>query len=138
MRRAGLRADDVRGWHFPHHALGYRIGEQSPHRTRGKQQMLRLLRLVCGPALPVCFGVIGIYALGITAAAAEASEEARQACTGDAMRLCSEFVPDVAKITACMTRKRAQLSPQCRLAMAHEHLRYRHAARVYCRHRHCR
>jgi hypothetical protein len=82
-----------------------------------------------------------IYALGMTGAAAQgqASEEARQACTPDAMRLCSEFIPDVPKITACMMRKRAQLSPACRQAMANEHMRYRHVGRSYsCRYKHCR
>jgi hypothetical protein len=100
--------------------------------------MLRILRLVCGPALPVCFVVIGICIAGIGNAAAQASDETRQACTGDAMRLCSDFVPDVPKITACMMRKRAQLSQECRLAMAREHMRYRHTGRVYCHHKHCR
>ena len=100
--------------------------------------MLSIVRVVCGSVLPLCFGVIGICALGITGAAAEVSDEARQACTGDAMRLCSEFIPDVAKVTACMMRKRAQVSPECRLAMAHEHMRYRRAGRVNCRYEHCR
>jgi hypothetical protein len=31
------------------------------------------------------------------------------------MRLCGEFVPNVDAITACMIRKKAQLSPQCRV-----------------------
>lgn len=39
--------------------------------------------------------------------------EEQQACTPDAMNLCGEFVPDVDAITACMVRKKAQLSPQC-------------------------
>ncbi len=39
--------------------------------------------------------------------------EQQQACTPDAMRLCGEFVPDVDRITACMVRKKSQLSPQC-------------------------
>jgi hypothetical protein len=41
--------------------------------------------------------------------------EQQQACTPDAMRLCGEFVPDVDRITACMIRNKAQLSPQCRV-----------------------
>lgn len=41
--------------------------------------------------------------------------EQQQACSGDAMRLCSEFVPNVDAITACMIQKKAQLSPQCRV-----------------------
>ncbi|WP_234683682.1 hypothetical protein [Bradyrhizobium monzae] len=40
--------------------------------------------------------------------------EQQQACTPDAMSLCGEFVPDVDAITACMIRKKSQLSPQCR------------------------
>jgi len=34
-----------------------------------------------------------------------------QACTGDAFRLCSADIPDVDRITACMIRSKAQLSP---------------------------
>ena len=36
-----------------------------------------------------------------------------QACTNDAMTLCKDDIPDEAKVTACMTAKRAQLSPGC-------------------------
>ncbi|MET4803459.1 hypothetical protein [Bradyrhizobium sp. LB11.1] len=39
--------------------------------------------------------------------------EQQQACTPDAMNLCGEFVPNVDAITACMIRKKSQLSPQC-------------------------
>jgi hypothetical protein len=111
--------------------------------------MLRILRLVGGPALPACFAAIGICLVGVTGAFAQ-SEEARQACTGDAMRLCGDFVPDVAKVTACMMRKRGQVSAGCRVAMAHEHARYQRAgraparayvrapARTYCYHYRCR
>ena len=41
------------------------------------------------------------------------TQEQQQACTPDAMSLCGEFVPNVDAITACMIRKKAQLSPQC-------------------------
>jgi hypothetical protein len=41
--------------------------------------------------------------------------EEQQACSGDAMQLCGEFVPDVDRITACMVRKKSQLSPGCRV-----------------------
>jgi hypothetical protein len=37
-----------------------------------------------------------------------------QACTGDAFRLCAADIPDVDRITACMIRNKAQLSPGCR------------------------
>jgi hypothetical protein len=45
------------------------------------------------------------------------SQSARQACTPDALRLCSDYIPDVAKITACMKAKQSQLSEPCRAAM---------------------
>ena len=41
--------------------------------------------------------------------------EQEQACTSDAFRLCSSEIPDVARVTACMARKQAQLSPPCRV-----------------------
>jgi len=38
----------------------------------------------------------------------------QQACSGDAMRLCGQEIPDVDRITLCMMRNRSQLTPQCR------------------------
>jgi len=45
------------------------------------------------------------------------SPEAQQMCTGDAFRLCSSEIPNVSKITSCMMRQRASLSPGCRTVM---------------------
>jgi hypothetical protein len=50
-------------------------------------------------------------------AQAQGTDAERQACTPDAMRLCSEFIPDVAKVTACMKAKSRELSEPCRVAM---------------------
>ena len=48
-------------------------------------------------------------------AASEAyTPEQQQACTGDAMRLCSAYVPDMDRVTVCMIQKKSQLSPGCR------------------------
>jgi hypothetical protein len=41
--------------------------------------------------------------------------EQQAACSDDAFRLCSADVPDVDRITACMIRNKAQLSPGCRV-----------------------
>jgi hypothetical protein len=71
------------------------------------------IRLVCSLALPA-----GILLASLNHAGAQGSEAARQACTPDAMRLCKEFIPDQAKVTACMLSKQSQLSEACRLAMA--------------------
>jgi hypothetical protein len=42
------------------------------------------------------------------------TEEQQRLCNDDAMRLCSEYVPDVDRITACMQRQRAFLSRECK------------------------
>lgn len=57
---------------------------------------------------------------GQAAAGGEVSQSARQACTPDALRLCSDYIPDVGRITACMKAKYAQLSTPCRAAMDRE------------------
>ena len=63
------------------------------------------------------FGVMAI-ALAVSMAPASCqgySPEQEQACSGDAFRLCSAEIPDVARVTACMDAKRSQLSPACRV-----------------------
>ena len=84
--------------------------------------MLRTLYLACRTVLPVGLLLIAIAAVGVGGAAAQqGTPEAREACTPDAMRLCSDFIPDVAKVTRCMMAKRGQLSAACRMAMAGGH-----------------
>jgi len=53
---------------------------------------------------------------GARPALAQASDAAER-CTPDVMRLCSEFVPDAGRITACLKAKRRQLTPACSSAM---------------------
>ena len=105
--------------------------------------MLRTLYLACRAVLPAGLLLIAIAAMGVGGAAAQqGTPEAREACTPDAMRLCSDFIPDVAKVTHCMMAKRGQLSAACRMAMAHGtshraspryYLHYRHCTHGYCR-----
>ena len=45
------------------------------------------------------------------------SAEAQSQCTGDAFRLCSDEIPNIPKITACMFKHRAELSTGCRTVM---------------------
>lgn len=99
---------------------------------------MRMTRFVCWLALPV-----GLIVGGINGASAEVSDAVRQACTPDAMRLCSEFIPDPAKVRTCMMRKRRELSTECTTAMrggTHErrrtYHRVRHAERHHYRHHH--
>jgi hypothetical protein len=77
---------------------------------------MRTMRFLCWLALPAAL-VLGGISMATARPLAEGSAEARQACTPDAMRLCSEFIPDVAKVKACMLRKRALLSRACQIAM---------------------
>jgi hypothetical protein len=93
-----------------------------------------MLRIMYGPALPAAILLIGIGTMEISGAAAQGSPEARQACTPDAMRLCSEYTSDVTQTTRCMMAKRAQLSPECRAAMARGRGTYHRTSRHY---RHC-
>jgi hypothetical protein len=51
----------------------------------------------------------------LSGAAYSYTPEQQQACTPDAFRLCGDAIPDVDRITACMIRKQAQLSPGCRV-----------------------
>jgi len=59
------------------------------------------------------------FAVGLSLAprpaGAQGTPEQRQACAPDAMRLCGDFIPDVERITACMVKNRAHLSPACRV-----------------------
>ncbi|MFZ5691900.1 MAG: hypothetical protein ACOY5F_11670 [Pseudomonadota bacterium] len=45
---------------------------------------------------------------------AEGTLQQRKDCADDARMVCGRFIPDVARITECMTANKRQLSPQCR------------------------
>ena len=71
---------------------------------------------------------IACAATALSARPTLAFSEAQQMCTGDAMRLCGHEVPNVPRITACMARNRAHVSPGCRAVMDREAARRRAAA----------
>ena len=58
--------------------------------------------------------VIGLALTAQPAAAQGGTPEQRAACEGDAMRLCNQYVPDVNRVSACMSQHRRYLSPRCR------------------------
>ena len=66
-------------------------------------------------------GIVLAFAVSFSALSATSSfaysSEAQQMCTGDAFRLCSDEIPNISKITACMMKKRASLSTGCRAVM---------------------
>jgi hypothetical protein len=51
----------------------------------------------------------------LPAASRAYTPEQQQACSDDALRLCSSEVPDIDRITVCMIRNKSQLSPRCRV-----------------------
>jgi hypothetical protein len=66
-------------------------------------------------------GLVLAFALSFSTLSATVSfaytAEAQQMCTSDAFRLCSSEIPNIPKITACMVKHRADLSPGCRAVM---------------------
>jgi hypothetical protein len=81
---------------------------------------MRTTLFICRLVLPVCAllycSLQQAGAQGATPSSTPADVE--QICTPDAMRLCSDFIPDRVKVTACMKAKHAQISKECRVAMA--------------------
>jgi len=62
-------------------------------------------------------GVATAVAISLTSFAAhavEATAEQRRACTPDAFRLCSQHIPNIDAITACMVANKSKLSPDCK------------------------
>jgi hypothetical protein len=43
------------------------------------------------------------------------TQDEQAACTDDAFRLCGADIPDVDRVTVCMVRRKAELSPGCRV-----------------------
>lgn len=65
-----------------------------------------------------------VLSVSMWPAAGEAyTPEQQQACSGDAMRICGAYVPDVDRITACMIQNKSQLSPGCRVYFRPEPVR---------------
>jgi hypothetical protein len=63
------------------------------------------------------FGLKLVAALSfsiISSAGNAYTPEQQHLCSNDAIRLCSSDIPDVDRITACMTRQRNLLSPACK------------------------
>lgn len=48
------------------------------------------------------------------------SLEEKTLCMADAIRLCLSEIPNVEKITACMVKHKAEVSPACRALMDRE------------------
>jgi hypothetical protein len=58
--------------------------------------------------------VLGLFSAVAVPLGPAVAETAREACTHDAFRLCSDAIPDVSKTKACLVKNRASLSPPCK------------------------
>ena len=61
---------------------------------------------------------IAVVSVFLTASAVAETPEERQACIGDAFRICWSAIPDRERVTACMVENKSQLGPACRAVMA--------------------
>ncbi|HEY5225406.1 MAG TPA: hypothetical protein VIJ06_01315 [Methylovirgula sp.] len=103
--------------------------------------------------------LVAAFSLGAAASAYAftPTDAQKQACTPDAFRLCSSEIPDIGRVTACMSAKKASLSAPCRavfaaaasegapqgqpeqkMASAHVHRHHEHKTRSAYEHRHHR
>ncbi|WP_454650035.1 hypothetical protein [Bradyrhizobium liaoningense] len=57
------------------------------------------------------FGILLIWQ--DAALAQQGTPEQRAACQGDALRLCSSFIPDADRIATCLRQNEAKLSKEC-------------------------
>lgn len=65
--------------------------------------------------LAACVVVFACATPNLVSAAPESSEADRQACTPDVFRLCSQHIPDVDSIVACLKKEKRNLSHGCRM-----------------------
>ncbi|RYB06439.1 hypothetical protein [Lichenibacterium ramalinae] len=72
------------------------------------------MRIAGTLSIVVTLALVGPALAGTEHLSPEFRQQAMQACTGDAMRLCPQTLLDEEKTAACMKVYRAQLSPGCR------------------------
>jgi hypothetical protein len=77
------------------------------------------IRTAAQPKLRPIIAAAALLSLALTfaswpAAAQQWTPQQRAACEPDAMRLCNQYVPDVQRVSACMSHYRRHLSPACR------------------------
>ena len=65
-------------------------------------------------ALKIGFTVFAALSFVAVSSASHAyTAEQQRLCTGDAFRLCSSEIPNIAGVTACMRKNKAKLSTGC-------------------------
>jgi hypothetical protein len=74
------------------------------------------LRNIALPA-PVLAAATLMIQLSGGVSAEEGTSAQRHACTPDVFRLCRDFIPNHARITACLLQHKRMLNHDCRLAL---------------------
>ena len=79
-----------------------------PHLAKGflMKHRIPMLAFLAAVALPAAAQAQG-----------QGQEIFRQYCTGDYMRLCSQYDPDSPQVDQCFRANMTQLTPQCRTAI---------------------
>jgi hypothetical protein len=74
--------------------------------------------------MPLARWCVSLALLSMTASPAlcfsQGTREQRLACTPDALRLCSAFIPNADEITSCLRERNTELSDACRKAIQPE------------------
>jgi hypothetical protein len=84
---------------------------KSKPKIERKDPGMRAQRIVLSLAIAISGGLAGQYP---ALAEDRGTFEQQMACTPDVWRLCSDQVPDVSRITACLRQNTPQLSNNCR------------------------
>jgi hypothetical protein len=92
--------------------LTHQWDRQLPDRIASSAALRRVMRLTAGAVF------LGAALCVVTSAASsqelEGTSEQREACTPDAMKLCSDFIPDPGRVKGCLIQHVAALSLPCR------------------------
>ena len=57
---------------------------------------------------------VSVLTMAVRTEAFEITAEQREACMGDAVRLCGSEIPDVDRVLVCMRAKKSQVSARCK------------------------
>ncbi len=79
---------------------------------RAQVSFFRSKNAARGASLALAVGLASSFSIG--ARAFDVSEAQKEACTPDAFRLCSAYIPDSDRVAACMQANVPNLGPACR------------------------
>lgn len=77
--------------------------------TSSQRKVFKMLKIAT-----LALVLVASAAPAFAASSSDGSSDDRAACTPDVFRLCSAFIPNADKITACLKANKSKLSPACR------------------------